>query len=419
MKIGYACITLGVPGVGMQTCRLKNASDRNIRSIIENNLNALKKQIEYNAESNIMLFRISSDIIPFASHPEVSYRWCEAFRDRLHEIGEVIRKSGMRVSMHPGQYTVLNSINEDVVDRAAADLKYHTHLLDCLEMDAQSKVILHVGGVYGDKNAAVDRFIENYKKLDNAIKNRLIIENDDKHYNIEDVLNISEQLEIPVVFDNLHHEINPPSKFKTQTEWIKEAGKTWSERDGQQKIHYSQQDRSKRAGAHSRTTAIDEFKQFLNELPKYDLDIMLEVKDKNLSAVKCLLTLDESKQIKHLEKEWAKYKYYVLGKDPKAYLEIRELLKDKKAYPADEFYKIVEDAINAQSMIKNEINAAQHVFGYFKREASFIEKRRILGSIEKYKNGKTKLENLKKSLYKLAEKYDNEYLLNSYYFIEI
>ena len=419
MKIGYACITLGVPGTGMKTCRLKNAGTKNIKSIIEENLNSLQKQIEYNIKNNIMLFRISSDIIPFASHPEVSYKWCEAFRDKIAGIGKIINKSGMRVSMHPGQYTVLNSINGEVIERAVDDLKYHTYFLDCLGVDEASKVILHIGGVYGDKNAAIERFIENYRRLDSSIKKRLTIENDDKHYNIEEVLYIGDRLKVPVVFDNLHHAINPPTAEKPESEWIEEAGRTWQQKDGQQKIHYSQQDTEKRPGAHSKTIEAEQFIKFINELPDCDLDIMLEVKDKNLSAVKCILLLDQKGHIKNLEQEWARYKYYVLGKDQKAYLKIREILKDKGGYPVNEFYRVIESAVETKSVAKNEINAAQHVFGYFKKDANLIEKRRILNRIEKYKNDKIKLESLKNSLYKLAEKYENEYLLNSYYFTNV
>ena len=419
INIGYACITLGLSDVKLQTCRLKNASEQRIMEIIEHNLDVLDRVIEYNHKHNIRLFRISSDIIPFASHPEVSVKWCEHFKQKIKDIGIKIKDYNIRVSMHPGQYTVLNSPNDDVVDRAVEDLKYHTYFLDCLGTDSSSKVILHIGGIYGDKHHAIKRFIDNYSKLDETIKKRLVIENDDKNYDIEDVLYISEKLDIPVVFDNLHHEINNAKTDKSINEYIMECSKTWKDVDGKQKIHYSQQDKSKTKGAHSKTIKVSKFLEFYNNLPHNDLDIMLEVKDKNISAVKCILSTTENFKTEKLEKEWANYKYYVLGKDQKAYLKIRELLKNKSNINTKEFYEIIEKTLEMQSTTGSEINAIQHVFGYFKHKATDAEKKRILTSIDKYKDGIINLDTVKKGLERLAIKYRVDYIINSYYFVDM
>ncbi len=137
--------------------------------------------------------------------------------------------------MHPGQYTVINSINQDVVDRSIQRFKIPFIFLDCLGVDETSKMVLHIGGIYGDKKEAMDRFIKNYNLLDSSIKKRLIIENDDVNYNIDDVLSISEEVSIPVVFDNLHHEINPPKYDKSIKEWVYQCNKTWKTKDGRTK----------------------------------------------------------------------------------------------------------------------------------------------------------------------------------------
>jgi len=132
------------------------------------------------------------------------------------------------------------------------------------------------------------RFIDNYHILDPSIKKRLVIENDDKLYTIDDVLSIGHELHIPVVFDNLHHEINPPSTKKSEFQRIDECSKTWRKKDGNQKIHYSQQNPKKRPGAHSESIEIQTFLDFIKELNRENIDIMLEVKDKNLSAINCI-----------------------------------------------------------------------------------------------------------------------------------
>lgn len=419
INIGYACITLGINDVKIATCKLRNASEERVKEIITHNLDVLEKVIEYNHEHQIRLFRISSDIIPFASHPNMKVRWREIYQHKLEAIGKKINKYRIRVSMHPGQYTVLNSPNEEVVKRAVAELKYHAEFLDALGMDETSKIILHVGGVYNNKGLAIQRFIENYKCLNDAIKKRLVIENDDKNYHIEDILRISKEIKIPVVFDNLHHEINHIVCKKNIRDYILECRDTWKEEDGKQKIHYSQQNVFKNRGAHSETISVKEFLAFYENLPHNELDIMLEVKDKNLSAVKCILCTQVEYSIYKIEKEWANYKYYVLGKNQNIYLKIRALLKNKDNNIAKEFYGLIEEALDTEEDKANEINAIQHIMGYFSKYASQIEKKKIDAIIVAYKKGDKRLNAVKNQLNKLAVKYDIDYIVNSYYFLDM
>ncbi|MDF2617079.1 MAG: uvsE [Sedimentibacter sp.] len=227
MSIGYACLTVGVNNTGFKSCTMKNAASEKLLELIEYNLASLENIIDYNIENNILLFRISSDIIPFGSSTVNNIPWWDIFAERFQIIGEKIRKSKMRVSMHPGQYTVLNSPKEDVVERAVEDLIYHNRFLDCLNAGRDSKIILHIGGVYGDKKSAVMRFMDNYKLLDDRIKSRLVIENDDKSFNIKDVLDTGIKLNIPVVYDNLHNATNPYDNSSDDF-WIRECSKTWS-----------------------------------------------------------------------------------------------------------------------------------------------------------------------------------------------
>src|SRR5699024_7304004 len=124
------------------------------------------------------------------------------------------------VSFHPGQYTVLNSPNEETVAKAVEDLRYHNKVMECLGVNDEHKIVLHIGGVYEDKPAASQRFVENFQKLDQAIQRRLIIENDDRLYTIQDVLEIAEKIGIPVVYDNLHYAVNQEWNEESDVEWI-------------------------------------------------------------------------------------------------------------------------------------------------------------------------------------------------------
>lgn len=417
MNIGYACLAVGVPGTNMKHCLMKDISEDRLCSLIGENLKALENLIDYNVEMGIKLFRISSDIIPFGSNTINNIEWWELFDKQFQIIGNKIRDNRIRISMHPGQYTVLNSPDNGIASRAIMDLNYHAKVLDCLRTGPENKIVLHIGGVYKDKKQSTERFITNYQKLTDSVKKRLVVENDDKSYNICDVLYIGEQLNIPVIFDNLHHVVNSPGLDKSESFWISKCHHTWQEKDGHQKIHYSQQDYDKKIGSHSKSIQIREFMAFYSNLGREDIDIMLEVKDKNLSAIKCINCLSTDKTIKALELEWSRYKYNVLEKSQPGYNEIRKLLKNKTEYPAISFYNVLECALAQPEVVGNVINAAQHVWGYFKDTATTKEQEEFLKRIENYKKGKTNLKTIKGFLWKLAVNYKQQYLLYSYYFI--
>jgi len=417
MRIGYACLTVGVRGTNMRTCTMKNATEEKLGELIGHNLDSLENMIDYNVKNGILLFRISSDIIPFGSSPVNRLPWDDVFRQRLGEIGAKIKRSGMRVSMHPGQYTVINSKDEDVAARAFEDLSYHARFLDCLGTGPDSKIVIHVGGVYGDREGALRRFAQRYRNLDDSIKKRLVIENDERSYSIADVLETALKLGIPAVFDNLHNSVNPSGEGISDMQWIDECRKTWKAGDGDQKIHYSQQNHSKKRGSHSDSVRLSEFMEFYGSLNRSDLDIMLEVKDKNLSAIKCINAVAEKKRMKALELEWTRYKYLVLEKSPDAYLQIRQLLKDKGSYPVFRFYRLIEEAMAAESSKGNSLNAMQHVWGYFKDVSTEDEKKRFLRLTDDFGRGKASAKAVKAFLLRMAEKYGEKYLLDSYYFL--
>ncbi len=417
MGIGYACLALGVPGTDIKDCLIRNASETRLRELISHNLLSLERMVDYNIRNGIRLYRISSGIIPFASSPVNTVPWQKEYAQRLDSIGQKIRGSAMRVSMHPGQYTVLNSPNSQTADNAVKELEYHARFLDSLGMDKTHKIILHVGGVYGDKRTAKDRFCDRFTSLDDAVRSRLVIENDDKCYHVKDTLEISAKCNLPVVYDNLHHQANPPPENGSDSFWITECAKTWQPEDGQQKIHYSQGSMTKKPGAHSRSIRTDVFLEFYHSLDHPKPDIMLEVKDKNMSAVKCSLCTDSSRGIGALEKEWGRYKYLVLERSQRVYLQIRQLLKDKTGYPAAEFCRLIDSALLIPAEKGSASNALSHVWGYFKDAVTIRQREGFQQSLNNYKAGKTGLEPVKRKLYAFAAEHHQEYLLDSYYFL--
>ncbi|TJX15001.1 UV DNA damage repair endonuclease UvsE [Tissierella creatinini] len=416
MKIGYACKLIGVPNTNTKSCTLKSATSERLSELIEHNIGALNNAIDYNIDNNIKLFRISSDIIPFGSSEINQVKWWEIFSQELDSIGKKIKESNMRVSVHPGQYTVLNSNNEDVVKKAVDDLIYHTRILDSLKVNCNHKMVLHIGGAYDDKKKAIQRFMDNYSLLEDNVKKRLVIENDDKIYNIEEVLDIGIKLDMPVIFDNLHHEINRPDNPMDEKYWIDQCKNTWKREDGPQKVHYSQQAKDKKTGSHSDFIGIEKFLDFLEGLERNDIDIMLEVKDKNLSCIKCINCTDPNLRINALEKEWSKYKYTILEHSHIAYLKMRNLLKDKEEFNPVLFYTILENGLEKDRDTGSFENAALHVWGYFKNKASEKERNDFFKQIERFKKQEIGINIVKNNLRKLTEKYKESYLLNSYYF---
>jgi UV DNA damage endonuclease len=416
MKIGYACITLGVPDTDLKSCIMKNASEEKLKELIASNLNALDHMLEYNHANKIRMFRISSDLIPFGSSPVNQLQWWKLYEEEFRSLGDKIKKYRIRVSMHPGQYTVLNSPDKAIVERAIHDLRYHARVLDSLNTGPECKIILHIGGVYQEKEKAIERFKANYSKLEPSLRQRLVIENDDKSYNMSDVLAIGSQLNIPVVFDNLHHQANPSDHEFSDREWVNACKKTWTKKDGVQKLHYSQQGADKKPGSHSASIQIKEFLKFCQEIGREDVDIMLEVKDKNLSAMKCINSMQKPQNI-DLESEWNKYKFSVLEKSSEVYEAIVSLLHENENYSVAEFYSLIETALNKSQTILQAVDAVQCIWEYFSEEASLVERQKLFHLLNDYREGNITLSSLKNYLRKLTVKYQVEEIISSYYFI--
>lgn len=286
MKIGYPCINYSINCKGNKTFRLKSYSEKRLIETVDNNLNCLKKILEYNIKNNILFFRLSSDMVPFASHPICKFDWMNYFRDEFKEIGEIIVKNEIRISMHPDQFIVLNSNNLNVVKRSISELDYHVKILNLMNLPISAKIQLHVGGGYGNKKSSIKRFVNVYNKLDESIKSRLVIENDDHIYTLKDCIFLSKKIKIPILFDYFHHSIyNNGENIK---DCYNDLIKTWKICDGIPMMDYSSQKIGKKPGTHADKIDINDFKNFIELSRPYDFDVMLEIKDKEISALKAL-----------------------------------------------------------------------------------------------------------------------------------
>ncbi len=286
MKIGYPCINRSLGCTANSSFRLANYSEENLIKKVKNNLKCLKKILEYNVEKNLLFFRISSDLIPFASHPICKFRWQDHFKEQFREIGKIINKNNIRISMHPDQFVLINSPKDYVVEKSIKDLIWHCEVLDLMNLDPTAKIQIHVGGVYGDIKSAKERFTERYKDLPKFIKKRLAIENDDRLFSLKDCLDISEKIDIPIIFDPFHHKCR--NNGEKIIDAIKSAKKSWKKKDGILMTDYSSQNPEGRKGKHAQHINIEDFKSYIRETKDIDFDIMLEIKDKEKSALEAI-----------------------------------------------------------------------------------------------------------------------------------
>ncbi len=282
MRIGYPCInrTLGCTN---RTFRLASYSAERLLHTIALNLTCLESILVFNRSHEILFFRITSDLIPFASHPICTTDWPEHFQEQFRGIGRFIRDHRMRISMHPDQFVVLNTKDPGVLERSIGELQYHAAVLDLLGLDCTAKIQVHLGGVYGDKTAAIGRFVEVYPTLDPTIRRRLVIENDDRLYSVRDCLEVSAATRVPVLFDFFHHQVNPsPGALP---DLLDEIARTWLLSDGLPMADYSSQAEGMRRGNHAETLDVDDFLLLLEETRGHNFDLMLEIKDKEQSAL--------------------------------------------------------------------------------------------------------------------------------------
>ncbi|QKR00682.1 UV DNA damage repair endonuclease UvsE [Metallosphaera tengchongensis] len=285
MKVGYVSTNYSIGCDADKTLRLSSLLPDKVLKVSLSNLECLRKILAWNLEHGITFFRISSNTVPFASHPKLNLDWRRELQHVLGEIGDFVREHSMRISMHPGQFVVINSHRDDVVRSSLEELMYHADLLDLMGL-RDAHVQIHVGSSKGGKAQSLDRFIHTYQQLPENVKSKLVIENDDRIFNVKDCLELSSRIKIPVVLDNLHHSLN--NSGESFIEAFEKVRLTWTERP---MLDYSEQERGAKPGVHASTLSEDNFAKFAEGLD--GVDVMLEVKDKEKSALKAVRILRE------------------------------------------------------------------------------------------------------------------------------
>ena len=248
------------------------------------NLRDVLTMMDWNEANGIKVFRLSSELFPHKSNPKVEDYSFEFAKELLTQVGVKSRLYNQRLTFHPGQYNVVGTPNKKSFEQTIVDLKYHADVLDLIDAGTDSVMVVHGGGVYGDKDATIKRWCEQYMLLPENVRARLVLENCEKCFSIKDCLRVSEAVNIPVVFDTHHYacycQMHPEEQFEPASEYIPRILASWKRRGIKPKFHVSEQG-SGRVGHHS--DYIDVIPEYLREIPvKYgvEIDIMIEAKMK-------------------------------------------------------------------------------------------------------------------------------------------
>ena len=289
IRVGFFCSTADGKITTNRKFRLSNLSFEKVWEAFEKNLADFKSLLDLSLELGCGIFRLGSDFIPFASHEAFKREWLKPIEERLIEFSKTLKQYPIRITMHPGQFVVLSSPKKEVVDSSLRELEYHFWLLDTLGVDDEGIVVIHLGGIYGDKKDSVERF-KKVLRSNSWLLKRLAVENDERHYTVRDLLEAD--LPIPIVYDHYHNSLNP-STFEAE-----DVLQTWKGRVPE--FHLSSKPEGKhRFGEHGDWIKLEDFLAFVQVFGSKRVDTIIEAKKKEL-AVKRLMEDLRSATANHL-----------------------------------------------------------------------------------------------------------------------
>lgn len=307
IRLGYVAIALNLPKTTSSSqftyARYKKIiSDEKrineLKRVTRSNIEDLRKILQYNIDNKIHFYRLTSKLIPLATHPEVyNWKYRKYFKIEFKRIGSLINKYNMRIDTHPDHFNVLNSLNEEVVSKTKKELLTHYLLFKDMHY-LKGKMIIHVGSGQKGKEDSIKRFIKNFKELPIEISSRIILENDDKLFTSKDVLYICEDLNIPMVLDVHHHRCN--NCDDNIEDIIPRFLNTWNNEYFPPKIHISSPKEGNKDRKHADYIIPNDFIEFIEKCLDYnkDIDVMIEAKNKDLALFKLV------KDIKKLKPDW-------------------------------------------------------------------------------------------------------------------
>lgn len=300
-RLGFPVKVLGQPELkSNDTRRWKNQPHLRV------SLEYLDKIFDYLFRHRINMYRMSSDLAPYVTHPDMP-QFHGMIRECQHElraVGQKARKLDLRLSFHPSQFVVMNSPDDELVRKSVWDLTVQAEMLDCMELGPEAVVVIHVGGTYGDRPRSNQRWVQTWQQLPEHVKQRLVLEHDDLRFSAADVLWIHQQTGVRLVFDYQHFWCFNPERL-TMDDTLRQILRTWP--DGiRPKIHFStprselrEQERVNAKTGKKKIVYVApiwtghadfcnpfEFATFMRTAKELDFDVMLESKAKDLALIR-------------------------------------------------------------------------------------------------------------------------------------
>jgi UV DNA damage endonuclease len=301
LRLGFAVKVLGAENLKSNDSR-RWQQQPHLRVSIE----YLHRIFDYLGRQNIRMYRMSSDVAPYVTHPDLPqfHRQIKECAADLRDLGARAKELDLRLSFHPSQFIVLNSPDAMLVEKSVADLAAQTEMLDAMGLGREAVVVVHAGGAYGDRDSGCARWIRTYQKLSREIRRRLVLENDDTRYSAADVLKIHDGCGVPLIFDHQHFWCHNPENLELRATVARFLG-TWP-KAVRPKIHFSsprtelrelsKRDRKTRKKkivlqppvwtGHADFNNPFEFITLMRQLEDSDLDVMLEAKSKDLALMR-------------------------------------------------------------------------------------------------------------------------------------
>ena len=259
-KIGFACKWIDNPSqvngikptddckqynTGTTTISWLNRQSKDVAveklwSLMKQNIESTRKLVERvgKLDANLRMVRISSDLLPAYTEPTWSWFWRDAdvvsyAAKHFMEVGECARRNNVRLSFHPGQFTVLASINDGIVNRSIEEFEYHADMARYMgygKSFQDLKINVHISGKRGPEGIRAA-----YTRLTPEARNCITIENEENSWGLDDCLTLTDTL--PIVLDIHHHWIREGEYILPTDDRVKRVVDSW--RGVRPTMHYS------------------------------------------------------------------------------------------------------------------------------------------------------------------------------------
>jgi UV DNA damage endonuclease len=301
LRLGFPVKILGDPEIKTHDSRRWQNNPH-----LKFSIGYLQDVLKYLAKHRIRMYRMSSDLAPYCTHPDMPqfHGMVKECKPLLQQFGAVARAQDLRLSFHPSQYVILNSPDEKLVKKSIWDLESQGEMLDLMELGPEAVMVIHVGGTYGSREDSRARWVRTWKKLPAHVKRRLVLEHDDMRFSAADVLWIHEQTGVRLIFDYQHFWCFNPEGLELG-DTVRRILGTWPA-GVRPKIHFSSprtemrelERRNKKTDkkeiayvapiwtGHADFANPFEFISFMRQVTNLEFDVMLESKSKDLAVIR-------------------------------------------------------------------------------------------------------------------------------------